>query len=168
MIHFATHAGPAGVQLSDGVIMDADAIATVARLRETGGVVYNTCEAACLANHNVRHGLTWALSADGEQLDDSAWRMVAAFYGAMRNGHSGDFVGAYILADSSDGMYGLRVNPLYLRDLQRTASVAAALPHGGLALSRRDLALWGAIALVASSSLTAAAVLAAMSLSGGF
>lgn len=161
IIHYASHGGPEGVKLSNGVIMDADTIATAARLRETKGLLFNSCEAAVLANYAVRHGVQWALSADGELENDEAWKLPAAFYGAMRNGNAGDFVGAYILADGGDGMYGLRVNPLYLQELQRRAAIAAAVPHAA-ALTRQEAALWGA-GLAGS---TAALVLLILRLAG--
>lgn len=160
VLHFASHAGPEGVQLSGGAIMGPDAIAAAARLRETKGVVFNACEAATLANYAVRHGVLWSLSADGKLAEDDAWRLPASFYGAMRDSNAGDFVGAYILADGGDGMYGLRVNPLYMRDLQRAAAaVAAAIPHTNIphagGITRSEAIKLGVVGLVMSSVLSA-------------
>ena len=161
IIHFASHGGPEGVQLSNGEIMDANSIATVARLRETEGLIFNSCEAAVLANYAVRHGVRWALSADGVLENDDAWKLPAAFYGALRNGHSRDIVGAFILADGGDGKYGLRWNPLYIQELQRAAALAATIPHAARPLSRQEAAIWAVLLTLGAAGLTAALLFAA-------
>ena len=110
VLHFATHGGPEGVLLSDGVTLPAEDIAQFLRLRETPGVFFSACQTGRLAAYCVRHGARWAISSEIDLADADAWKLAAAFYSHQRNGHAKDFVGAYLLADSGDGDYALHVD----------------------------------------------------------
>lgn len=156
VLHFATHGGPDGVQLTGGALLDAETIAQFLRLRETRGVFFSACQTGALASYCVRHGATWAISSETDLPDAAAWKMAAAFYSHQRNGHAKDFVGAYTLADSGDGEYALHVSPDWLRELQRSAALAASIPHTALPLSRREALLWGLGLLGATGALTTA------------
>jgi len=150
VMHFAAHSGPDGVRLSDGAIMPAEDIAQILRLRETRGVFFSSCNAGRLAAYCARHGATWAICSEVELNDVDAWKTAAAFYSHQANGHARDFVGAYTLADSGDGDYGLHVSPDYIVDLQRAAALAATLPHAGLTLTRTEMLRWAAALVVLS------------------
>jgi len=165
VLHFATHGGPDGIALSGGAIFTAEDIAQVARLRESQGVFFNACNTGKLAAYAVRHGPRWAISSEVELLDFDAWKPAAAFYSHLRNGNSKDFVGAYLLGDSGDGDFALHIDPLYVRELQRSAAIATTLPHTATpTLTRREAMLWGVGLLVASGALTGAI----LAMTGGF
>ena len=149
LLHFATHGGPNGVQLSGGVVLDAESIAQFLRLRETAGVFFSACNTGRLASYCVRHGARWAISSEIDLPDVTAWKLAAAFYSHQRNGHAKDFVGAYLLADSGDGDYALHVAPEYIVELQRAAA-AAVPPAAQPAISRREVLLWLGMAFLAS------------------
>ena len=153
VLHFAAHGGPDGIMLSGGVLMSAEDIAQALRLRETRGLFLSACQTGRVASYAVRHGAQWAISSEVDLADDAAWKLAAAFYSHQRNGHAKDFVGAYLLADSGDGEYALHISPTWVQDLQRSAAVAAAIPHNALPLSRREAVMWGAALLAASTAL---------------
>ena len=150
VIHFAAHGGPDGVSLSSGTVLSVEDIAQILRLRETRGVFFSSCNAGKLAAYCARHGATWAICSEVELEDDAAWKMAAAFYSHQSNGHAKDFVGAYTLADSGDGDYGLHIAPEYIQELQRAAALATTLPHAGLTLTRAEMLRWAAALLVLS------------------
>jgi hypothetical protein len=150
VLHFASHGGPNGIQLSNNVVLTAEDVAQALRLKETKGVFLNACNTGKVASYVVRHGATWAISSEIELPDAEAWKLASAFYSHQRYGTSRDFVGAYLLADSGDGEYSLAVNPTWIQDLQRAAIMAAATPHGALPLTRQDLYKWGLLFLIAS------------------
>ena len=147
IIHFAAHSGPDGVQLSGGAILTAEDIAQVARLKETPELFFNSCNSGRLAAYAVRHGVRTAICAEVDILDSQAWKLPLAFYSTRRNGHAGDPVGAYIMADSGDGEYSLHIAPEYVRDLER---VAAAAPVAQPAVSRVEMLRWLAFAVLAA------------------
>jgi len=147
IIHFATHGGPEGVQLSGGAILTAEDIAQVARLKETPELFFNSCNSGRLASYAVRHGVRTAICAEVDILDSQAWKLPLAYYSTRRNGHAGDPIGAYIMADSGDGDYSLHIAPDYVRDLQR---VAAAAPVAQPAVSRVEMLRWLAFAVLAA------------------
>jgi hypothetical protein len=153
VLHFASHGGPAGIQLSNNVIMTPEDIAQAMRLRETRGVFLNSCNTGSVSSYIVRHGGTWGISSEIDLPDSKAWLLAAAFYSHQRNGASKDFVGAWVLADSGDGEYSLVINPAYVQDLQRAAVMAAATPHGSLSGITKGEAIRWAILLVAASTI---------------
>ena len=133
VLHFAAHGGPEGVGLSNGGMLTAEDIAQMLRLRETSGVFFNSCNTGRLAAYCARHGTQWAISSEIELLDAEAWKMAAAFYSHQRNGHSKNFVGAWLLADSGDGDYSLHISPEYVQDLQRVCrAVLVDGANGGI------------------------------------
>ena len=144
IIHFATHGGPDGVALSGGSLLTAEDIAQVARLKETPELFFNACSTGKLAAYAVRHGVRTAICAEVDILDNQAWKLPLAFYSTRRNGHAGDPIGAYIMADSGDGDYALHISPLYVQDLQRAAATAATIPHAAGVLTRREALVWSA------------------------
>ena len=150
VMHFASDSGPDGVRLSDGAIMPAEDIAQILRLRETRGVFFSSCNAGRLAAYCARHGATWAICSEVELNDVDAWKTAAAFYSHQANGHARDFVGAYTLADSGDGDYGLHVSPDYIAELQRAAALTTTLSHAGLTLTRAEMLRWAAALVVLS------------------
>ncbi len=156
VIHFATHGGPDGVLLSSNTLLSAEDIAQFVRLRETQGVFFSACQTGRLASYAVRHGAKWAISSEVDLPDGEAWKLAAAFYSHQRNGHSKDFVGAYVLADSGDGEYALHISPDYVRDLQRTSAAASTMPHVARPITRREALLWGLGLLAASTALAGA------------
>lgn len=141
--HYATDSGPEGVALSDGVIFGPDEIAGVARIKETPCLFFNSCNSGRLAAYAVRHGVRYAVHTNIELADADAWKPAVGFYESLQNGHGKDYVGAYIVADSGDGDYGLSVDPEYLAGLERTAAITAALPHAAQPLTRREALIWG-------------------------
>lgn len=151
IIHFAAHGGPDGVALSGGAILTAEDIAQVARLKETPELFFNSCNSGALASYSVRHGVRTAICAEVDILDDQAWKLPLAYYSARRNGHAGDPIGAYIMADSGDGDYSLHIAPDYVRDLQR---VAAAAPGAQPAVSRAEMLRWLMFAVLAAVALS--------------
>ncbi len=161
VLHFATHGGPDGVQLSGGVVLDAETIAQFLRLRESAGLFLSSCDTGKIASYAVQHGAVWAISSEVPLPDADAWKLPAAFYGALRNGHSRDIVGAFILADGGDGKYGLRWNPLYIQELQRAAALAASIPHTARPLSRQEAAILAVLLTLGAAGLTAALLFAA-------
>jgi hypothetical protein len=151
VIHFATHGGPDGVLLSNGVVMSAEDIALCLRLRETKGVFLNACRTGKIAAYVVRHGATWAISSEIDLPDDQAWKLASAFYSHQRNGNAKNFVGAYILADSGDGEYNLTVNPVWMQEMWTAAAERATMPHVALSHLSREEAMRFAILMVAAS-----------------
>lgn len=157
VLHFATHGGPQGIALSDGELFTAEDVAQVARIHDTQGVFFNTCESGVLAAYAVRHGVKWAVSAETKLLENGAWKMPYSFYSALRNGNRRDFVGAYILADSGDGDYSLIVSPTYLQELIAMATMFRAQPAQSVILSRR-MAATMVLFLLAASTLLAVVI----------
>lgn len=152
-IYFASHGGPAGILLSNNVIMPGEDIAQAARQREVRGLFFAACQTGRLASYCVRHGIVWAISSEVDLPDATAWKLAAAFYGHQRNGHAKDFVGAYVLADSGDGEYALHISPTWVQDMQRSAALSASIPHNALPLTRREAAMWAGALLAASTAL---------------
>lgn len=151
IIHFAAHSGPDGVELSGGAILTAEDIAQVARLKETPELFFNSCNSGRLAAYAVRHGVRTAICAEVDILDSQAWKLPLAYYSTRRNGHAGDPVGAYIMADSGDGEYSLHIAPEYVRDLERAA---AAAPVAQPAVSRAEMLRWLMFAVLAAVALS--------------
>lgn len=156
VLHFATNGGPEGVVLSGGMLFPAEDIAQVARLKESRGVFFNACHTSKLASYCVRHGVRWAISSETLQ-DGGAWKPAAAFYSHLRNGHSHDFVGAYLLGDSGDGDFALHIDPVYVQELQRMvmASSAATIPHAMMTISRNEAMIWATLLALGSAGLWA-------------
>ena len=154
VLHFATHGGPDGVNMSGGAVLGAEDIAQFLRLRETTGVFFSACATGRLAAYCVRHGARWAISSEVELSDADAWKLAAAFYAHQRNGHSRDFVGAYLLADSGDGEYALHMSPAWVQELQRSSAAAAAMPQTTMGLTRAELLRWLAALLLLSAVLS--------------
>jgi hypothetical protein len=151
VLHFATHGGPEGVQLSNGVIMTSEEISQCLRLRETKGLFLNACRTGRVASYAVRHGATWAISSEVDLPDDQAWKLASAFYSHQRNGNAKNFVGAYILADSGDGEYTLTVSPTWIQEMEKAVSVSASSPHTALATLTRTEAIRFGMLLIAAS-----------------
>ena len=149
-VYFATHGGPQGTQLSNNAVMTAEDIAQAARQKEVRGLFFAACQTGRVASYCVRHGVTWAISSEVDLPDDTAWKLAAAFYGQQRNGHAKDFVGAYLMADSGDGEYALHISPMGVQEVQKSAAVATATPHGALIITREELIRWGLFFLLAS------------------
>lgn len=154
VIHFATHSGPDGVMLSNGVSMEQDGIASIARLKETSCLFFNSCNSSKLASYAVRHGVRYAVHTNIDIPDSDAWKAAVSFYESLQNGHGKDFIGAYVVADSGDGHYGLSVDPDYLVELQRAAAMSAAAPHNALPLTQAALVRWGLFFVAASVALS--------------
>lgn len=152
-VYFAAHGGPDGIMLSNNVVMTPEDLAQAARQREVRGLFFAACNTGKIASYAVRHGIVWAISSEVDLPDDAAWKLAAAFYGHQRNGHSKDFVGAYVLADSGDGEYALHIAPTWVQELQRSAALAAAIPHNALPLTRREAAMWAGALLMAATAL---------------
>lgn len=152
-VYFAAHGGPDGIMLSNNVVMTPEDLAQAARQREVRGLFFAACNTGKIASYAVRHGIVWAISSEVDLPDDAAWKLAAAFYGHQCNGHSKDFVGAYLLADSGDGEYALHISPTWVQDLQRATALAAAVPHNALPLSRREAIMWAGALLLASTAL---------------
>lgn len=152
--HYATHSGPDGVQLSDGQLFSAEDIAQVVRLKETATLFFNSCNSGKLASYAVRHGARYAVHTNIELDDDDAWKAAVAFYGSLENGHGKDIVGAYVVADSGDGDYGLSVSPTYLQELQLAAASAIVPRPGAVTISRLHMILFGLAVLTASGMWT--------------
>jgi hypothetical protein len=151
VIHFATHGGPDGIQLSKGVTMTSEEISQCLRLRETKGLFLNACRTGRVASYAVRHGATWAISSEIDLPDDQAWKLASAFYSHQRNGNAKNFVGAYILADSGDGEYTLTVSPTWIQEMEKAVSISATSPHTALATLTRTEALRFGMLLIAAS-----------------
>lgn len=139
IIHFATHGGPDGLQLSNGELMTAYDIARVARLQNTPELFFNACDTGSLAARAVRNGPKYAYSAEIALEDDEAWKFPYAFYSIRRNGHANDPVGAFLIADVDDGVYAMHVSPSYIKELQSCVTQVALLPYGMLTIGRREL-----------------------------
>ena len=154
VLHFAAHGGPNGMQLSGGALLPAEDIAQFVRLRETRGVFFSSCQTGRLAAYCVRHGAQWAVSSEVDLEDGEAWKLPAAFYSHQRNGHSRDFVGAYLLADSGDGEYALHMSPAWVQELQRSSAAVAAMPQTTMGLTRAELLRWLAAFLLLSAVLS--------------
>ena len=142
--------------MSDGVLFGNEEVAQVARIRETTCIFFNSCETSKCAAYAVRHGVRFAVHTNILLPDQDAWKAAVAFYESLQNGHGKDFVGAYVVADSGDGDYGLSVASDYIVELQRNAALAASIPHTALPLSRREALLWGLGLLGATGALTTA------------
>lgn len=155
--HYATDSGAEGVKLSDGVLFGPDEIAGVARIRETPCLFFNSCYSGKIASYAVRHGVRYAVHTNIELKDSEAWKPAVGFYESLQNGHGKDYVGAYIVADSGDGDYGLNVDPEYLVELQRSTALVAALPHTARPFTRQEALVWG-LGLLGASGLLAAAI----------
>lgn len=153
VIHFATHSGPEGVVLSNGAVFDAEDIAQVARLQETPCVFFNSCQSGKLASYAVRHGVRYAVHTNVDLEDSEAWKAVLAFYDVLQNGHGRDFVGAYVMADSGDGDYGLSVDPNYLQELQQAAAKFFGQPQASIIISRKLAITMVLVLLIASTVL---------------
>jgi len=155
VLHFATHGGPEGIELSNGVILRAEDIAQFLRLRETVGVFFSACNTGRIASYCVRHGARWAVSAEIALPDADAWKLAAAFYSHQRNGHAKDFVGAYILADSGDGDYALHLSPEWVQELLRiVAAYMAAQSTAMPSVSRAEVLRWLGLAMGLSVALS--------------
>lgn len=156
IIHFATHGGPHGIELSGGEVFTAEDIAQVARLKETPELFFNACQTGRLASYAVRHGVRTAICAEIDISEAEAWKLPLAFYSARRNGHANDPVGAYMLADSGDGDYSLIPSPAWIRDLQRSAQpVTTVIPYFANGLTRKEAIIWGISLTIASGTLAA-------------
>ena len=130
--------------------MTAEEIAQACRQREVRGLFLSACNTGRIASYAVRHGVVWAISSEVALPDDAAWKLAAAFYGQQRNGHSKDFIGAYLLADSGDGEYALHISPLWVQEVQHAAAAATSMPHGALNITREELIKWALFLLLAS------------------
>lgn len=156
IIHFACHSGPDGVVLSNGVILQAEDIAQIARLKRTKTLFFNSCEAGRLAGYAVWHGVRYAIHSKVALPDDDAWKMPLAFYESLTNGHAGAIMEAYRNADSGDGEYGIEVDPEYVIQLETAAAApATAKPHA-IVVETWQIAVMGLGLLAASGLLTLA------------
>lgn len=153
--HYATHSGPQGALLSEGVLFTAEDIAQVARMKDTETIFFNSCESGRLASYAVRHGVRYAIHTNIDLLDGDAWKPAMTFYGYLENGHSRDIVGAFVVADSGDGDYGLQISPPYILDLQKQASAAILPRPGTVVISQVQMVLVGLGILAASGLWTA-------------
>ena len=155
VLHFATHGGPEGLALSNGVILRAEDVAQFLRLRETTGVFFSACNTGRIASYCVRHGARWAVSAEIALPDADAWKLAAAFYSHQRNEHAKDFVGAYVLADSGDGDYALHISPEWVQELQRIAAAYMAAQSTAMpSISRAEALRWLGLAVAFAVALS--------------
>lgn len=152
--HYATDSGHDGVLLSNGQIFTAEDIAQVARIHDTACLFFNSCNSSGIAAYSVRHGVRFAIHTNIPLLDNEAWKPALAFYESLQNGHGKDIVGAYIVADSGDGDYGLYVSPAYVQELQATAASAILPRPGAVLLEQWHIIIMTLGLLVASGALT--------------
>jgi hypothetical protein len=157
IIHFACHSGPDGVLLSNGMVLPAEDIAQIARLKRTKTIFFNSCEAGRLAGYAVWHGVRYAIHCKVALDDADAWKMPLAFYESLTNGHAGAIMEAYRNAASGDGEYGIEVDPAYVLQLEAAAAAApaAAKPHA-IVVESWQIAVMGLGLLAASGLLTLA------------
>lgn len=152
--HYATDSGRDGVLLSNGQVFTAEDIAQVARLKETQCLFFNSCNSSGLAAYSVRHGVRFAVHTNVALPDGEAWKPALAFYESLQNGHGKDIVGAYVVADSGDGDYGLYVSPAYLQELQAIAATAILPRPGAMVVEQWHMIAMAAGLLAASGALT--------------
>lgn len=152
--HYASDSGPEGMLLSDGALFTAEDIAQVARLKETVCLFFNSCDSGKLASYAVCHGVRFAVHTNVQVEDNEAWKPALAFYESLQNGHGKDFVGAYVVADSGDGDYGLSVSPTYLQELQHMAATAILPRRDTVVLTRWQMILFAAGIVAASGAWT--------------
>jgi len=153
--HYATHSGPTGALLSDGVLFTEEDIAQVARIKGTETLFFNSCDSGRLASYAVRHGARFAIHTNVDLAESDAWKPALSFYSYLENGHSRDIVGAFVVADNGDGDYGLQISPPYVQELQRQSEVAILPRPGTVVISRVQMVLVGLGILAASGLWTA-------------
>ena len=154
VIHFACHSGPDGVMLSNGVILPAEDIAQVARLKRTKTLFFNSCEAGKLAGYAVWHGVRYAVHCKVLLNDSEAWKMPLAFYESLQNGSGGAIMEAYRNANSGDGDYGIEVDPDYIISLEASPGAAAGVKPHAITVETWKIAVMVLGLLAASGLLT--------------
>lgn len=152
--HYATDSGQDGVLLSNGQVFTAEDIAQVARLKETQCLFFNSCNSSRIAAYSVHHGVRFAVHTNVALPDGEAWKPALSFYESLQNGHGKDIVGAYVVADSGDGDYGLYVSPAYLQELQAIAATAILPRPGAMVVEQWHMIAMAAGLLAASGALT--------------
>ena len=110
-IHIASHGSPDAICLSNAELLTGEDIAQLGRISEAVFVFSNTCMSAQMASYLVRHGITYVIHTTGDIKDAEAWKLPAAFYDVLQNGHGKDVVGAFRVADSGDSDYELKIDP---------------------------------------------------------
>lgn len=153
-IHFATHGGPEGLQLSDGELLTPSDVARIARMHDTPEIFFNACNTAGLAARVVREGPQYAISALNDLPDDDAWKFPYAYYSARQAGHAKGPVGAFMAADANDGSYALLVAPAYVQELQACMAQLKTVPGGALTISRRELIILLTVFLALAVTIT--------------
>jgi len=115
-LHFASHSGPAGIQLSGDEVLSPEDIVTVSKLAEASLVFFNGCNTGKLASYATAHGIPYAIFANMDIPEFSAWKFPLAFYEYIehQNGHEKGSID-YPLAFSQsgtgqDGTYGFAVS----------------------------------------------------------
>lgn len=154
VIHFACHSTPAGVVLSNGVVLPAEDIAQIARLKRTKTLFFNSCEAGKLAGYAVWHGARYAIHCKVALDDSEAWKMPLAFYESLQNGHAGAIMEAYRNAASGSGDYGIEVNPDHIIELEQAAAAAPAVTPHAITVEAWKIVIMGLGLLAASGLLT--------------
>lgn len=141
-IHFAATMGERGVEMSKDELLTPEDCANVARIAKARICVFSGCNSNAIASYVVNHGAEIAIFSNCELEDADAWKFSLTFYNALENGHSNDLLGAYVVADNGDGLFGWTMNPRLASDALRIA---------GLSMSRinsRPMAKWQMILVV--------------------
>ncbi len=110
-IHFAAKLSDRGIEMARDELLEPDDCAQVARTAHARIVVFSVCESSMLASYIVNHGVEFSFYSNYKLDDVSAWKFTLTFYNALENGHANDIVGAYLVADNGDGLFGWTMNP---------------------------------------------------------
>jgi hypothetical protein len=109
IIHFAVHSDSQRLRLN-GDLLTPLQVAQAARLAGAKVLFFNSCESARHAAFAVRNGVDYAIHTTEKVMDAQAWQTPLAFYEYLRvEDEEGevDYPGAFVAADSGDGLYGL-------------------------------------------------------------
>lgn len=124
-IHIASHGTPDCIVLSGQETLSNEDVAQLGRMCGAQFIFSNTCMSSHTASYLVGHGIQYVIYTNDNVKDAEAWKMPAAFYDVLQNGHGKDVIGAFRVADSGEGNYGLTVAPALLDEAMH-ALVACA------------------------------------------
>jgi len=164
IIHFASHSNEKGVLLSEGVEFTPEEIAQVARLHETGCVIFNSCLSGRPAAYVIRHGVRYAIYSNIELQDTQAWKLMVGFYDSLQNGAKGNVLVAFDKNDNGDGDYGINIDIRYVMSLQSSAMLLST--QNQKPFTRNDMLRYSAGLLLASGLLTALIIIVSRLLGG--
>lgn len=116
ILHFVTHGGDEGLELSDGLMLAQD-IAQAARVARASMVFMNTCDSAKLAGYIVSHGVLWSLQGNDRIKESDAWKVMLAFYSSLDGIEPAQVVAAMRVAFDGTGSYGHTVSLEFLADV---------------------------------------------------